>query len=409
MAAPRADVNLRADPRPPARFAHRLQLLWLVLGTLLGYAISQWANAPAAPAPAPITVLRKAPAFTALPTPVVASATRTVHIAMSLCSIVTADGKPAGPGLVALKSILLSDAQHGDWRAGPGRTALRLEFYLVVDSVTQQAWDSGHAVFAEIRALVEWHPQRYVLHFVNADSLATGVAEAIAEEAAANPGAAGGAGAAGTVNINMFAKCSGARLYLPLVLRHLPRVIYLDYDTVTLCDIVRLDDEFDRFAPGAALGMVLEDPTGGRWADGWYTRHNLPVVQGGANAGVFLFDVQRLRNATGSLTAYWTTVVRVASQGSFLALVGERYKRVADLGDQDVLNVMLYQQPSLLHVIPHRWSIMAPAVRIRITVPDYVPEPPCLVHYNGQGYNHGFEPERVGNGAFIFIRDWQMI
>jgi hypothetical protein len=181
---------------------------------------------------------------------------------------------------------------------------------LIVDLATRAAWANDPA-FLEVRTLVQRHPQRYSVRFIVFDQLAALVSAAVAEE----EGGGGGGGDAqldvGAEALNMFRPCSGVRLFVPLLLRAATqRFLYLDYDTVTLCDIRRLAAQFGAFAPGAALGLAREDPTGGALWDSWYTSRGLPTaIPGGLNAGVLLADIGALRREFGSLAAYLRAVL----------------------------------------------------------------------------------------------------
>ena len=77
------------------------------------------------------------------------------------------------------------------------------------------------------------------------------------------------------------------------------------------------------------------------------------------------------------------------------------------LGDQDILNVLFYDSPSLLHLLPSRWNTLQPAGRIRVSAPNFVPMPPCVLHFSAESYAAGKDANRLGNGAFRFVADWE--
>ena len=281
-------------------------------------------------------------------------------------------------------------------------------FVLIVDLATRAAWANDPA-FLDVRALVQRHPQRYSVRFIVADQLAALVSAALAEEG----GGGGGDGAQLDVSdeaLNMFRPCSGVRLFMPLVLGALTqRFVYLDYDTVTLCDIRRLAAQFDAFGEGGALGLAREDPTGGALWDSWYASRGLPTaVPGGLNAGVLLVHIGALRREFGSLTGYLRAVLGIVRARGYAALVNATSDYAMALGDQDVLNVLAVQRPHLLHVLPDAWNVMVPGARQWRAAPAYQPPAPCLMHYNIQQWRHGASATTMGNSAFKYVQEWAM-
>jgi hypothetical protein len=87
--------------------------------------------------------------------------------------------------------------------------------------------------------------------------------------------------------------------------------------------------------------------------DGWSTRLGLPTaVPGGVNAGVLLVDCGALAREFGGLAPYLRTVLDIVRGRGYQVLVNATSDYAMDLGDQDVLNVLLVQRPHLLHELP---------------------------------------------------------
>ena len=42
-----------------------------------------------------------------------------------------------------------------------------------------------------------------------------------------------------------------------------------------------------------------------------------------------------------------------------------------------------------------------------MSAPDFVPMPPCLMHFSAETYAAGKDANRLGNGAFRFVADWE--
>lgn len=258
--------------------------------------------------------------------------------------------------------------------------------------------------FLEVRNLVRRYPSRYSLELLTEAAFIGLVDAAVREEGATFESIGFSASF-----FNVFGRCSGARLFIPLAFAAISsRVIYLDYDTVTLCDIRRLAALFDKFLPGAAIGAASEDPTGGHFVT-WYVEKKLPVpLPGGLNAGIILFDLAHLRNTLG-LLPYITEVLAIINGGGYKTLPNLTHYGL-ELGDQDVINLLILRHPSLLHTLPTSWHTLWPGTALWRSLPTYVPAPPCIVHYNSKGYTVA-EPSdrRIGNTLFRYAKSWPMV
>jgi lipopolysaccharide biosynthesis glycosyltransferase len=330
-----------------------------------------------------------------------------VYIVMSWCGITSLDS----PAAVSFKSILLSDGQHGSWEEG----AAPLAFIIMTDRSTHNRWLARDDYFREIRTVMERHPKRYSIKFILEDDMDMLIKSVLDSEAQSTSEAATNSRArflasVNSLDINMFARCSGMRLLAPLLFHDLQHYIYLDFDTITLCDIRRLHALVFSYSPSQAIGLALEDPTRGKWKLSWYTEHNLNVaVPGGFNAGVMLVHVENLRAGFGGkLSGYWDFVNEIIKLNVFQNEVVKTSAYCCDLGDQDVLNVFLRRRPDLAFVLPTRWSTMQPGIRLWPEEPEYIPDPPCLIHYNANGFASEPSQYRIGNAAYRFFREWQM-
>ena len=122
-----------------------------------------------------------------------------------------------------------------------------------------------------------------------------------------------------------------------------------------------------------------------------------------------LVDAQKLSRVY-TLRKYWLEVVRILGEGIYHSIHGKYYgsDEMPSLGDQGVLNVLFYNAPTLLHLLSPRWNTLQPAGRIRTTFPDFVPPPPCVLHYTAGSFGTEKHPNALGNGAFRFMRDWHV-
>ena len=277
-----------------------------------------------------------------------------VHIVTSWCSVV-----PHDPAVASLKSILLSDAQHGP---PDGPAASPLAFHIFTDAATERAWRGNAPHFRELRTLLARGGARYSLRMLSVsdlDDVARRGFEAEAEAAGEGVGALPEWTRAAQAQVALDStryRCAAARLLSPPVLRDLPRYLYLDYDTITLCDIRRLAGEFARFSQGAALGLASEFPQPSV-RGGYYSVNGLPTgVPNGVNSGVILFDLPALRTAFGSLQAFTETLASIIAAGVYAPYTDGKYTMA--MPDQDVLNVLTIKFPRLVHVLGSSWQMV---------------------------------------------------
>ena len=110
-----------------------------------------------------------------------------------------------------------------------------------------------------------------------------------------------------------------------------------------------------------------------------------------------------------SLRRYWSEVTRIIGEGIYHGVHGKYYGSadMPSLGDQDVLNVLLFSEPALLHLLPSRWNTLQPAARVRRSAPSFEAQPPCVMHFTAETYAQTKKPNVLGNGAFRFVQDWE--
>ena len=121
-----------------------------------------------------------------------------------------------------------------------------------------------------------------------------------------------------------------------------------------------------------------------------------------------LVDARKLSRVY-SLHRYWADVTRIVGEGIYHPVHGVFYgsAELPSLGDQDILNVLLFDAPLLLHLLPSRWNTLQPASRIRQSVPAFEAPPPCVLHFSAESYAVTKRPNFLGNGAFRFVMDWE--
>lgn len=155
------------------------------------------------------------------------------------------------------------------------------------------------------------------------------------------------------------------KLYTPLLLPEVEKLILLDSDVVFVKDVAGLWAEFEKFAPTDVAGMALA-------ADGIYMLHGhlrehgaigkkgeldgsfrgFDIAHPGFNGGVMLQDLAKMReiNFTGLLEEM---VVR-ASEANY---TGEHPIPIMRLGDQSLMSEWPFAYPQHgVHVVPSAWN-----------------------------------------------------
>ncbi|CAN8186273.1 unnamed protein product [Coccothraustes coccothraustes] len=149
----------------------------------------------------------------------------------------------------------------------------------------------------------------------------------------------------------LFKPCAAQRLFLPVILKDVDSLLYVDTDVLFLRpidDIWHLLREFNS-TQLAAMAPEHEIPK-----IGWYSRFARHPYYGstGLNSGVMLMNLTRIRGTRfknslipGGLT--WEEMLYPLYQ---------KYKNYITWGDQDLLNIIFYFNPECLYVFPCQWN-----------------------------------------------------
>lgn len=139
--------------------------------------------------------------------------------------------------------------------------------------------------------------------------------------------------------ITAFKLCATARLFLQDLLPNVDAGIFLDNDIIALRDPAILWNRFRLFTPFTAIALAP--------VEAHYSRSRLPYfgLPGlGANAGVMLMNLTRLRNLPG---------------GGFSEVVRHiwlKHGYALSLADQDLLNMVGSVSPWLIQPLPCTWN-----------------------------------------------------
>ncbi|XP_075326369.1 glucoside xylosyltransferase 1 isoform X2 [Odontesthes bonariensis] len=149
----------------------------------------------------------------------------------------------------------------------------------------------------------------------------------------------------------LFKPCASQRLFLPLILKEVDSLLYVDTDILFLQpveDIWALLSQFNS-TQLAAMAPEHEEPR-----IGWYNRFARHPYYGktGINSGVMLMNMTRLRekffkNDMTAVGLQWKEILMPLLQ---------KYKLNITWGDQDLLNIIFSHNPESLYVFPCQWN-----------------------------------------------------
>ncbi|NXY42187.1 GXLT1 xylosyltransferase, partial [Ceuthmochares aereus] len=149
----------------------------------------------------------------------------------------------------------------------------------------------------------------------------------------------------------LFKPCASQRLFLPLILKNVDSLLYVDTDILFLRPVDDIWSFLGKFNATqiAAMAPEHEEPR-----IGWYNRFARHPYYGvtGINSGVMLMNMTRIRrkyfkNDMTSVRLQW---------GEILMPLLKKYKLNITWGDQDLLNIMFFHNPESLYVFPCQWN-----------------------------------------------------
>ncbi|KAL0968769.1 hypothetical protein UPYG_G00271460 [Umbra pygmaea] len=154
-----------------------------------------------------------------------------------------------------------------------------------------------------------------------------------------------------TVWKKLFKPCASQRLFLPLILKDVDCLLYVDTDILFLQPVEDIWDLLSLFNSTqlAAMAPEHEEP---RIA--WYNRFARHPYYGktGVNSGVMLMNMTRIRQKY-----FQNDITPVALQWEELLMpLLQKYKLNITWGDQDLLNIIFHHNPDSLYVFPCQWN-----------------------------------------------------
>lgn len=149
----------------------------------------------------------------------------------------------------------------------------------------------------------------------------------------------------------LFKPCASQRLFLPLILREVDSLLYVDTDILFLQPVEDIWALLSRFNSSqlAAMAPEHEEPR-----IGWYNRFARHPYYGrtGINSGVMLMNMTRIR---AKFFKNDMTAVPLSWEEILMPLL-QKYKLNITWGDQDLLNIIFHHNPETLYVFPCQWN-----------------------------------------------------
>ncbi|XP_020488343.1 glucoside xylosyltransferase 2 [Labrus bergylta] len=149
----------------------------------------------------------------------------------------------------------------------------------------------------------------------------------------------------------LFKPCAAQRLFLPVILKEVDSLLYVDTDVLFLRpmdDIWRLLKSFNS-TQLAAMAPEHEVPK-----IGWYSRFARHPFYGvtGVNSGVMLMNLTRIRR-----TIFKNSLIPTGlSWEDLLHPLYQKYKNHITWGDQDLLNIIFHYNPECLFIFSCQWN-----------------------------------------------------
>ncbi|XP_030633612.1 glucoside xylosyltransferase 2 [Chanos chanos] len=149
----------------------------------------------------------------------------------------------------------------------------------------------------------------------------------------------------------LFKPCAAQRLFLPVILKDVDSLLYVDTDVIFL----RPMDDIWKFLKAfnstqlAAMAPEHEIPK-----IGWYSRFARHPFYGvtGVNSGVMLMNLTRIRK-----TLFKNSMIAAGlSWEDLLHPLYQKYKNHITWGDQDLLNIIFHYNPECLYIFPCQWN-----------------------------------------------------
>ncbi|XP_029456953.1 glucoside xylosyltransferase 2 [Rhinatrema bivittatum] len=149
----------------------------------------------------------------------------------------------------------------------------------------------------------------------------------------------------------LFKPCAAQRLFLPVILKDVDSLLYVDTDVLFLRSIDDIWAFLKQFNTTQLAAMAPEHEIP---KIGWYSRFARHPYYGltGINSGVMLMNLTRIRK-----TQFKNSMIPTGlTWEEMLYPLYQKYKNYITWGDQDLLNIIFYFNPESLYVFPCQWN-----------------------------------------------------
>jgi len=160
-------------------------------------------------------------------------------------------------------------------------------------------------------------------------------------------------------------------IILEILPRHIDKVIALDTDLVFVENVAGLWNHFQFFEKGEAIGLVENQS---EWYLGtlWFNYTPWPAIGRGFNTGVMLLHCTKLRKSNWD--EKWPLVTRKVI----------KQLESSALADQDVINSVLKENPSLVYVLPCKWNMqLSDNVKVELCYANFSNDI-GIIHWNNE-------------------------
>ncbi|XP_054834773.1 glucoside xylosyltransferase 2 [Eublepharis macularius] len=149
----------------------------------------------------------------------------------------------------------------------------------------------------------------------------------------------------------LFKPCAAQRLFLPMILKDVDSLLYVDTDVLFLRPI---DDIWGFLRAFNSTQLAAMAPEHEIPKIGWYSRFARHPYYGttGVNSGVMLMNLTRIRNAQFKNSMIPTGL----TWEEMLYPLYQKYKNYITWGDQDLLNIIFSFNPECLYLFPCQWN-----------------------------------------------------
>ncbi|XP_020338673.1 glucoside xylosyltransferase 2-like [Oncorhynchus nerka] len=149
----------------------------------------------------------------------------------------------------------------------------------------------------------------------------------------------------------LFKPCAAQRLFLPVILKDVDSLLYVDTDVLFLRP---MDDMWSFLKAFNTTQLAAMAPEHEIPKIGWYSRFARHPFYGvtGVNSGVMLMNLTRIRR-----TLFKNSMIPSGlSWEDLLHPLYQKYKNHITWGDQDLLNIIFHYNPESLYTFPCQWN-----------------------------------------------------